>query len=78
MATRPSLAVLMDPLKASAGEGSTIAMLAALGVVANLSRPGDLARDGRVRAAAPLEVAARQVWFRTGDPCAELAPASRC
>ena len=75
MATRPSLAVLMDPLETiKPAKDSTIAMLKAAarrGCETLVFGQGDLwARDGRAFARlTPLEVVGDgKAWFRTGDP----------
>jgi glutathione synthase len=75
MATRPSLAVLMDPLEAiKPAKDSTVAMLKAAarrGCETLVFGQGDLwARDGRAFARlTPLEVVGDgKAWFRTGDP----------
>ncbi len=75
MATRPSIAVLMDPLETiKPAKDSTIAMLKAAarrGCETLVFGQGDLwARDGRAFARlTPLEVVGDgKAWFRTGDP----------
>ncbi len=75
MATRPSIAVLMDPLETiKPAKDSTIAMLKAAarrGCETLVFGQGDLwARDGRAFARlTPLEVVGDgKAWYRTGDP----------